>query len=404
MFQRLLRNGFGIYLRLSFFYGSYFLLAGLMLPYWPVWLQARGLSAEHIGIVLAIGYWIKIVVQPLIARRADSAGENRRIMSLLAVLVVAAMVGLTLGQGLWMIAILAVLLATLQQGILPLGESAVLAATRKHQLDYGRLRLWGSVTFIIAAVIGGAWLESFGAGNLVWLFIAAAALMAVGCTVMVADRRPPAAITWPEIGSLLARPSFLCLLAAAGLSQSSHAVMLAYGVIYWQELGIPEGIIGQLYGAGVIAEIILFALIGRFAGRISPAQLIALGACGGTIRWPLTALLADPIWLLPLQSLHALTFAATHLGAMAYLSKNIPTRLSASGQAVYAAIVGGVMIGAATFVSAAAYERLGGDAYWIMGGFSFVGLLAAAGLAFTSARESRQAGSDDAGSAAPGRY
>lgn len=387
MFQILLRSRASIYLRLSFFYGSYFLLAGLMLPYWPVWLQARGLSAEHIGIVLGIGYWIKIVVQPMIARRADRAGENRRIMSLLAVMVVLTMIGLIFGQGVWMVGFLAVLLAALQQGILPLGESSVLAATRKHHLDYGRLRLWGSVTFIIAAMIGGVWLEGFGAGSLIWLFIGAAILMTIGCTVTVTDRRPPAAISWPEIGRLLARPSFLCLLAAAGLSQSSHAVMLAYGVIYWQEIGIPEGIIGQLYGAGVIAEIILFALIGRFAGHISPAQLIALGAIGGIIRWPLTALLTDPFWLLPLQSLHALTFAATHLGSMAYLSKNIPTRLSASGQAVYGAIVGGVMIGAATFLSATAYNHLGGDAYWVMAGLSLGGLIAAGCLALLSDRE-----------------
>ena len=57
-----------------------------MLPYWPVWLNARGLSVTDVGLVLSVSYWLKTVVQPLIARRADQAGENRRIMVILAAL------------------------------------------------------------------------------------------------------------------------------------------------------------------------------------------------------------------------------------------------------------------------------------------------------------------------------
>ncbi|MEC8117469.1 MAG: MFS transporter, partial [Pseudomonadota bacterium] len=101
-----------VYGRLSFFYASYFLLAGLMLPYWPVWLNARGLSVTDVGLVLSVSYWLKTVVQPLIARRADQAGENRRIMVILAALAVLAMASLTVGESLWLVALMALVVAS----------------------------------------------------------------------------------------------------------------------------------------------------------------------------------------------------------------------------------------------------------------------------------------------------
>ena len=375
-----------VYGRLSFFYASYFLLAGLMLPYWPVWLNARGLSVTDVGLVLSVSYWLKTVVQPLIARRADQAGENRRIMVILAALAVLAMASLTVGESLWLVALMALVVASFQHAILPLGESAVLATTAARGLDYGRVRLWGSVTFIIASVAGGLWLERFAPASLIWLFLIAMGAVILGCLGMVPARRTPAKIHWREMAGLIAERRFLVFLAAVGLTQASHAVMLAYGALYWLDLGISENLVGQLYGAGVVAEIILFALIGKLAPGLSPARFIAFGALAGVIRWPLTAMLSDPLWLFPLQSLHALTFGATHLGAMAFLSRHVPARLSATGQALYAAMIGGVLMGAAMAVSALAYDRLAGDAYWVMGLFSLAGLVAAAVLAMITPR------------------
>ena len=43
-------------------------------------------------------------------------------------------------------------------------------------LDYGRMRLWGSLSFIAASLVGGWVVERLGAGSAIWLVVAGAAL------------------------------------------------------------------------------------------------------------------------------------------------------------------------------------------------------------------------------------
>src|SRR5260370_21880195 len=70
--------------RLSAFYVAIFLVAGIQLPFWPIWLAARGLTAREIGIVLAAAIWAKVLATPAIGAIADRSGARRAVMTALA--------------------------------------------------------------------------------------------------------------------------------------------------------------------------------------------------------------------------------------------------------------------------------------------------------------------------------
>jgi MFS transporter, PPP family, 3-phenylpropionic acid transporter len=133
----------------------------------------------------------------------------------------------------------------------------------------------------------------------------------------------------------LRSPGFLLLLLAAGLAQASHAVFYTFGTLHWRALGLSTAWSGTLWAISIVAEVALFAYSAAVVRRIGPAQLIVLGAGAAVIRWFIMGLDPPLSLLLPLQILHALTFGATHIGAIHCLGRAVPETQAGTAQALY---------------------------------------------------------------------
>jgi len=248
-----------------------------------------------------------------------------------------------------------------------------LAAAYAGRLDYGRIRLWGSLGFIAATLLAGRLVTLAGIDSVALLLAGAAALILAACAALPAPRRGRDAT--PRAGALraLARPSFLLFLLAAALIQGSHAVYYGFGTLYWRRLGIADDVIALLWAEGVVAEIALFYWGAPLLRRLGPAGLLALGGGGGLLRWSLTGFVASLPALALLQLLHGLTFGAAHLGAMHHLARNLPPAQAATAQALYATVVGGLGQGLLMLVAGALYGAVAGKAYLAMAAVAAAG-------------------------------
>ena len=367
-----------LFWRLAGFYAAYFLAVGIYMPYWPLWLDHKGLSPVEIGWVLAAAFWIKIAAQPTIARVADWRGRTRALTSGLMALAAAGFAILSGAHGFWPLLIIAGVTAACYQPVLPVMESVVLRHVDTHRLDYGRIRLWGSVTFIFGTAGIGWWIEGRSAASLVWIIAGAMALVAISCAL--APDRPAGVTRKSGVGGLtklFLTPWFLLFLLTTALINTSHAVLYGFASLHWRDLGHGETLIGLFWAIGVVAEIALFAVAGRYREKLGAVPLLMLAALGGAVRWPLLAITENAGGLLALQTLHGLTFGAGHLGAMAFLARAIPPEMSATGQSLYYALVGGVVAGCMFPLAGQLYTALAGDAFLVMGALSAGGFVAA---------------------------
>lgn len=362
-----------LFFRLSGFYSAFFLVFGALLPFQPVWLDSRGLDPVEIGSIMAAIFWVKLASHPLVAHIADQRGQGRRLSIILAVLALCTCLLLTKAVDFWPIALLCSLFAALYNPILPVMENIALRVVRDAWLDYGRVRLWGSISFIIGTTATGAFLSGRDPDWIMWIAAGTVSLVLIACWTMP-ERTRPVSKNRSNPLSLLARPDFLLFLATAGLLQVSHAVYYAFGSISWRNAGLDESMIGFLWGIGVLAEVLLFAFAGRISRTIGPLGFLAIAAVGGVIRWPLTPLTNDLVYLIPLQCLHALTFGAAHLGAMAYLTRSVPDQLGATGQSLYYALTGGLLMGVTMPLAGMIYADIGTAAYNAMGACSALAL------------------------------
>ena len=366
-------------LKLGLFYAAYFFFGGVQLPFFPLWLEARGLDARAIGLIIAVPALVRIIVTPIVTHQAD------RCQALKATLVTGSIVGLlgmtVVGLMEGPIAILlafAVAMAALSP-MLSLSDAYALSGLGARDRNYGPVRLWGSVAFIAGNVGAGFLLEWLAPGHLIWLIVSALAVVvaaALALTPLHAVPRPVSETPAASPKTLLRNPAFLAIVLASSMVQGSHAFYYGFSAVLWRAEGFDGRLIGLLWGLGVLAEIALFALSGRLPKWLPPAALLAIGGAGAVVRW--TAMAFDPpVAMLPaLQLLHAASFGAAHLGMMGFLARAVPRELAATAQG-FAATWSGIVNASATFVSGFVYAATGSLAYLVMAAMALIGLISA---------------------------
>jgi PPP family 3-phenylpropionic acid transporter len=105
-----------------------------------------------------------------------------------------------------------------------------------------------------------------------------------------------------------------------------------------------------------------------------------LGGAAGILRWSLMGMASSLPSVAALQILHALTFGASHLGAMHFLSRTVPLSAAATAQSLYAAVSSGLGSGLVMVVAGTLYAAYDEGAYLFMALLSAAGLLGAIGL------------------------
>ncbi len=373
-------GGFGT--RVSFFFVALFLLFGIQLPFFPVWLKSRGLDAAEIGLVSALALLVRIFSVPIVTAAADRLGRSGPFIAGCVALTFASLIGLYFAFELRAIVALAILFAVAFTPLLPLMDALATSGHRRGEADYGRMRLWGSASFILASLVGGAVLESWPPDAIIVLLLVATALTGLAAAFLpTTSVAAPDTLPRPSLlrdgTTLLLAPAFFLFLLASGLSMSSHAVLYTLGSVHWQHLGFDDRVVGALWAVGVCAEIVLFAFAGRFLRNVAGSTLILAGGVGGILRWVVTAFDPPLAILFPMQILHAATFALTHLGAMLFLQATVPERLSRLGQGLYASLSSGIFMSIAMYASGYLYEAFEGRAYLFMAGMSLAAALAA---------------------------
>ncbi|MBL4758385.1 MAG: MFS transporter [Rhizobiales bacterium] len=365
-------------LRLSLVYGGIFLVIGLYTPFFPAWLDARGLSAPEIAFVMAVPIFAKIVTSPLIAALADRIGNRRLVMSFLAAAATLTSLIFFFVNGFIAILLVAGMLAVFSNPILPLTESVAMTGARQRGLDYGRIRLWGSLSFIGANLIGGLVLAKYGvtaglpliAGAFLITFIVTLGLPAPG-----GKREKSAAVPGlSDSFQILSRPDIMLFLALAGIIQASHAVYYLFSTLAWSGQGMSLLTVGALWAVGVIAEIVLFIWSRPVLARLGTQGLLVIAAMAAVLRWSLTSLEPSLYWLFPIQVLHGITFGAAHLAAVNLIADKVHPDLVATAQTINFAI-SGIFISLTMFAAGPLYQAYGSGAYLVMSGFGMFVLL-----------------------------
>ena len=365
---------------------------GVSLPFAGLWFHAHGLDGAEIGALFAAPMLGRLVTGPAIAVWADGFVYRRTAIAILALVTAAAYAATGLVEGFWLWAPLWFVAATAFGAIIPLSDVMTLRLARREGFAFSVPRGFGSAAFVGANVMMGALLVKAPVDAvLIWCVVAGVAMAVCAHWVLppeLVDDAPAGEVPatgWARfsgMGRLLKDRTFMTAIFAVGCIQATHAFYYGFSAIAWKAQGIPENMTGLLWAASVALEI-AFMWWGepwRRARGIGPLTVLGIGAGAAMLRWTALAF-APPLWLLwPLQTLHALSFAATYLAGVQLVERLSPSGSQTVAQTLSSVLSAGVLIGLATLAAGPLYDAFGVKGYLAMTAMAAVGAVAATRL------------------------
>jgi PPP family 3-phenylpropionic acid transporter len=368
--------------RIALIFASLFVSTGTNLPYFPLWLKANGFDAERIAVILAAPMFLRVVTTPFLTAYADKASDRAGV---LLVLVAAALViscGFFLPPVYGVVLFVSLALSVVWTPQAPLVDSLALSGVRRFGSNYTSMRIWGSISFLAANLMGGIIL-SWTSPQAVPVIITAS--LGVGLlTVMFAPRlgkprraSPLSVEDLQEAPKLLNR-YFVLFVTGAGIINGSHGFMYGFASIYWKSLGLGDTLMGFLWSFAVVSEVCAFLAFRRLFARFRATTLIMISGIAAVVRW-----LAYPlVWPLGLgvpgffgvQALHGLSTGIMLIGIQKLIAETVDEERTgaAQGAAFFAA---GIAMAIVTLLSGSLYDRLGAFGFFAMIGVALVGMV-----------------------------
>jgi PPP family 3-phenylpropionic acid transporter len=299
---------------------------GVMSPFLPALLQARGLRPEDIGLALALSTIVRLVTGPVAGRVADRLGALRSVFAASATAAAVCGLGFLSAHGFFQAVAVSILYAAMLAPLTSTADALALSAAgpptgnRRH-FEYGWVRGAGSAAFIGGALLAGQAIAGVGFDLIVWVssaFLAAAAGAAAFVSTM--QSAAPAgsdAKVDASLRDLLRIREFRLLIVIAALVLGSHAMHDTFAIIRWEAAGISPPTASVLWSESVAAEIAVFVVVGpRVLDRFGPVFAMTVAALAGILRWSVMACTADVTAMVLAEPLHGLSFALRHLACM----------------------------------------------------------------------------------------
>jgi len=351
------------YWRLSSFYFFYFAFVGAMAPFWGLYLQSLEFNAFQIGVLMSLFQVMRMFAPNAWGWLADHLGRRVLIVQVAAGMSLLTFIGVFFGNGFWWLFAVMSLVSFFWSASLPLVEATTLSHLGEKTSKYGRIRLWGSVGFIVSVIGLGYVLDVLPIRALLWAIVG----MMAGLVVL-SRHIPEARVVAHDTDHLplwhiLRRPAVLVFFLGGFLMAAAHGPYYTFYSIYLVEHGYTKSSVGLLWSLGVVCEIGIFLLMPRLLRHFTLRQMLLASFVFAVVRFLMigwgVALVAV---VLIAQLMHAATFGVYHSAAVETVHRLFRGKHQARGQALYNSFSFGAGGTLGSLYSGMAWETLGPEA------------------------------------------
>lgn len=339
-----------------------FLGRGVLSPFTPLWLEARGLTGAGLALALAAPSLVRMAITPALVAGLDQLRLQRTGIAVLALACAAALAVMATASSPLMLGASWFVAASASVAAQPLTDVMALEAAKGRSWTYGRVRALGSAAYAAANLLGGVLVRVIGPfAAVAWSFAASLATGAAALTLPPAPS-PPAG----SPGRAVLRAAFWRVAAPLGLIHGAHAFFYGYATLIWRDHGLDGARIGVLWSVAVLSEIVFLSLAETARRRLTDWGLLRLSATAGVVRWLIAGSLPDFGWQVAAQSLHGLSFSAAFVASLRLLEQTTPPHQVRKAQSVCAGFAGGLCVGLLTLAGGALREHIGASGFFVM--------------------------------------
>ena len=369
-------------------YVTFFAAIGAFAPYLPVYYQSLGLGLDAVGLLGALSAAAGLVGAPLWGAAADRFANSRMVLPVAAGGAALAAGLLALVHGPLLIVLAVGLMSLAMGGVSPILDARALETVTDDRNRYGRFRVWGSASFVVAAVFTGWLIDRAGIHALLFVLITGLAATAIVGLGLRSTNLVPSLPRFEGIKSVIRSPELAPFLVAALFIWSADSAINGFFSIRLGEIGAPASLVGISWALGAVVEIPLMVAFPALGARFGAERLLLAAAVLFVVRAIAVAVLRDPLLVTLTMALHGGAFALSLVGGVTYVSRHAPQGAAATAQ--------GVLSGTTFGLAAILGPGLGGLLAPSLGLPGMFGVAALAGIAgvgaLSVALRSRSAG------------
>ena len=328
------------YTALSLFYFFDFASLGFFLPYFPLYLQKLQMNKWEIGLLLSLLMIARVGIPVFWGRLSDQTGKGYEILLTNAWLSSILLFFLYFKKSFWGIFVVLSFSMFFRTSLLPLTEAISMKLITFTKSSYGFIRVWGSLGFLSASLLGGALISYWGVRIVPTLLICTFFVSAIAITFLEKEEPEHAS---PSISSWknLLQYNFIIILTSGLLMQSSHSAYYEYFSIYMKQMGTSAWMIGILWAMAMASEILMMLSWRKWDDLFSPYSILCVSYVASILRWMGLAYFTSFWSIGTLQLFHGLSFGTFHLANIYWIKRNIPSADQSTAQALYGSLVFG---------------------------------------------------------------
>ncbi len=354
------------------FFGSH----GSLLPFIPLFFEARGLTATDISFLMVLLPISNLVIPPLWGLLADSIGSRSKVLRFCLLMYSASVLALIPNLGFWGSLGVMVLFALFRSPVTALTDAVAHAQLGPAIERFGQVRLWGSVGFLACSRLYGYLydtIEQATAIGTISLLILAAAFASRALDADTPNQSQSRTKVFSETRAYMFQPRILILLLGVFIYYAGHSTFDAFFGLHMRALGFSYDFIGTAWAIGVGTEVLLMTQAHRLLTKVRPITVLTVCGIVAAFRWGVLSELSVGTQILWSQPLHGITFGIFYLSMVNQVQKYAPPDVRATVQSIaLAAMSMGMIVG--YLVGGYVFENFGGQSV-------FFGAMCAAALA-----------------------
>jgi len=354
------------YWRLSGFYFFYFASLGVLIPYWSLYLKSLGFNSLAIGGLVAILPATKLIAPYIWGWLADHTRRSMFIIRIASLLALLSFALVFVSQQLWWLAFAMLLFSFFWNATLPQFEAMTLNHLGNDAHHYSMIRLWGSLGFIVLAVLIGDLLQDYEA-DIIPLVVLITFVAIFICSFIVPEKLNAPHADHSPIWHVIKQPKVLAFLAVCFLMLCSHGPYYTFYTIYLEEQGYSSHMIGVLWAVGVLAEVIIFLLMHRLLPVFGARKLLIATLLLTTLRWLLIGFYVNDLLMLFIaQLIHAFSFGVFHSVGISLVHEYFTGSHQGRGQALYSSVSFGAGVAFGSLVSGLVWGQWGAEVLFVL--------------------------------------
>jgi MFS transporter, PPP family, 3-phenylpropionic acid transporter len=346
----------------------------------PLYFESLGLDGWQIGVLGALATAMRWTSAITLGWVADRWRIRKQVLVATAAAGSLCFVPFVLARDFRSIFFVFVVLNLCHGTLIPMMDATVVDHLDELGGDYGRLRLWGTLGFILGAIASAPVVHVLGPGATPVLLLLPNLVLAPVLARLPSTQRGVAELARPPWA--LVTPAMATLLAAVFLAQTSAGEWGAFFAVHVHALGLSDALPGVTFALAAVAEIGVFHWGRRVLAWLPPADLILAAVVASVVRWAIAAVVTSPWAVVGVQLGHIFTFSALHLAAVALVAELVPRESTTSGQSLYGLVGFGLGGTVGIVLAGALVDRTGTRAlFWVEAGVAVAALVPAWALA-----------------------